>query len=113
MNIEQLEDLPRRIRRNINCPMTKMEDRELELMVEPIIEYLDNRDMVDNPPLMASNLYTKWKDGERQEVMRELSGLSSMRAACVTAFLMVLLSDAVSDEGEAEAFIATMQERLR
>jgi len=113
MTLEQLEDLPRRIRRNLDCPMTKMGDRELELMVEPLLQYLDTRDMVSNPPLMAADLFEKWVKGERNEVMRELSSLSSMRAACVTAFMMVLLNERHEHSGEAENFIGTMQERLK
>jgi hypothetical protein len=112
MSIEELEDLPRRIRRNLDCPMTKMEDRELELMVEPLLQYLDTRDMGDKPPLMAANLVKLWSDGERQEVMRELSSLSSMRASCTVAFMMVLMING-EDNSEANDFIGTMQARLK
>lgn len=112
MSQEQLEDLPRRIRRNLDCPMTKMGDRELELMIEPINEYLDNRDAGPNPPLMAADLFATWCAGDRQEVMHRLSNLSSMRASCVTAFMMSLMLKN-DDDREAEAFIGEMQARLK
>lgn len=112
MSIEMLEDLPRRIRRNLNCPMTKMEDRELELMVEPIIEYLDNRDIGSNPPLMAAELFATWCGGDRTEVMDALANLSSIRASCVTAFMMVLMLKN-DDDLEAEAFIGAIQAKLK
>jgi hypothetical protein len=113
MNIEQLEDLPRRIRRNLDCPITKMGDRELELMVEPLLQYLDTRDMGPNPPLVAADLFELWVKGERNQVMSELSSMSSLRAACVTAFMMVLFEERHEHSGEAENFIGTMQERLK
>ena len=113
MSIEQLEDLPRRIRRNLDCPMTKMGDRELELMVEPLIQYLDNRDMGPNPPLLAVDLYERWVKGDRNSVMREIGSMSAMRASCTVAFMMVLFHERTDDNIEAEHFIGTMQERLR
>jgi len=113
MSLEQLEDLPRRIRRNLNCPMTNMGDRELELMVDPLNEYLDNRDMGPQPPLVAADLFELWIKGEYEEVMREITSMSSMRASCVTAFMMVLFMERHEHNDEAENFIGTMQARLK
>lgn len=115
MGYEQLVDLPRRIKRNIDCPHTKMGDRELEIMVEPIIEYLDNLDMTSSPPLAAADLHAKWVNGNRKDVMRALTAMSSMRAACTTAFMMVLFSDVNGSlhNSDAEAFISMMQGRLK
>jgi hypothetical protein len=116
MTLEQLEDLPRRIRRNLDCPMTKMEDRELELMVEPLLQYLDTRDQGPTPPLLGADLYELWQKGARNEVMEKLSSLSSMKASCVVGFMMILLlndGENTMNNSEAEVFIGTMQERLR
>jgi hypothetical protein len=109
--VELLEDLPRRIRRNLDCEYTKMGDRELEIMIEPVLEYLDNRDMGSKPPLRATELYEQWLNGNKKDVMRAITCMSSMRAACVTAFMMVLLMEG-DDKSKAESFIAAMQERL-
>lgn len=113
MNIKELEDLPRRIRRNLDCPMTKMGDRELELMVEPLIDYLDNRDTGPNPPLLAVDFYERWVKGDRNSVMSEIGDMSAMRAGCTVAFMMVLFHERNDDNLEAEHFIGTMQERLK
>lgn len=76
---------------------------------------IDDDGEMGNPPLRAAELHEQWVNGNRQDVMRAITSMSSMRAACTVAFMMVLFSKENGSlyDSEADAFISMMQSRLK
>jgi len=64
-----------------------------------------------DPKIQAENLLDKWINGQRKYVLNELSSMSGMRAACVSAEISRQLT-AYQREGTADTFIEIMRERL-
>lgn len=58
----------------------------------------------------ANELLDQWFNGNRKEVMRALTAMSSMRAACVSAIMCETFLNGPSDG--ADAFISLMAGRL-
>lgn len=71
---------------------------------------------MEDPEEQAKELIPKWVNGHKNEVMRELGRMSSMRAACVSAIMCEAFMNSPPDEGQsfiqAQLFINTMKERL-
>ena len=64
------------------------------------------------PREQAGELYIKWINGNRKEVLRALTAMSSMRAACVAAHFMRGLCEGMGRGPDADLFVKTMEARL-
>jgi hypothetical protein len=61
---------------------------------------------------VAENLFEQWTNGNRKDVLRALTSMSSMRAACVASQVVMLLAYRDEEETGAHDFIRAMERRL-
>ena len=104
-----IEEFIRRLDRNVKCPHTNMGERELKMMLEPIMEAIDKKPDLQE---LADKCFEKWINGNLTEVIDTIAALPPMQAA-VLAVELAAWRPRGPGCTTAERFIALMEERVK